>query len=91
MRKFAGKNAVKTLESYTLGSGTTGTVTAFLVKPLCEIPILALNTPSERDYVYQLPSLPRIYDGACLGFILNVGGAFINLGRLNVLMDVAWG
>jgi hypothetical protein len=91
MRKFAGKNGVKTLESYTLASGTTGTVTAYLVKPLCQIPILALNTPSERDYVYQLPSLPRIQDGACLGFIVNVGGAFVNLGRLNVLMDTSWG
>lgn len=91
VRKFAGDYGMKTLESYTLASGTTGTATVFLVKPLATIPLLALNTPSERDYVYQLPSLPKIQDGACLGFIVNCGGAMIASAKLQVLADVAWG
>jgi hypothetical protein len=91
VRKFAGDTGMKTLESYTLSSGTTGTATVFLVKPLGAIPLLALNTPSERDYVYQLPSLPRIQDGACLGFVVNVGGAMITSAKLMAAMDVAWG
>jgi hypothetical protein len=58
---------------------------------LATIPLLALNTPSERDYVYQLPSLPQIKDGACLGFLVNAGGAMITSAKLTGLMDVAWG
>jgi hypothetical protein len=91
VRMATGDTGMKTLESYTLSSGTTGTVSVMLVKPLAAIPLLALNTPSERDYVYQLPSLPKIEDGACLGFILNCGGAMIANTKLHTMMDVAWG
>jgi hypothetical protein len=86
-----GDVGIKTLTSYTLASGTTGTVSAFLVKPLCNIPLLALNTASERDFLYQLPSLPRIYDGACLAFLVCVGGAMIASALLNGQGDLGWG
>lgn len=85
-----GPNATQ-LVSYTRASGTSGSVTVFFVKPLAQIPLLALNTPSERDYVYQLPSLPKIEDDACLGYILNVGGAMIANAKLNIIADFAWG
>lgn len=91
IREATGFRGMKTLESYTLATGTTGTVSAFLIKPLATIPLLALNTPTERDYVYQLPSLPQIKDGACLGFLVNVGGAMIASAKHFGLMDVAWG
>lgn len=85
-----GPNATQ-LVSYTLASGTSGSATVFFVKPLAQIPLLALNTPSERDYVYQLPSLPKIEDDACLGYILNVGGAMIANAKLDIIADFAWG
>ncbi len=91
IRIASGDVGIKTLTSYTLATGTTGTVSAFLVKPLCNIPILVLNTASERDFVYQLPSLPRIYDGACLGFLVCVGGAMIASALLNGQGDLGWG
>lgn len=91
VRKVAGGTNATQLVSYTLASGTSGAVTVFFVKPLAAIPLLALNTPSERDYVYQLPSLPKIEDDACLGFIVNVGGAMIANAKLNMLLDFAWG
>ncbi len=70
-----GNLGVKKINSYTLASGTTGTVAFIIVKPLFTIPILQANVASERDLVMQLPSMPQVIDGACLGWLVQVGGA----------------
>ena len=72
-----GDTGVKKITSYTLASGATGTVAFVLCKPLAMIPLLTANVASERDLVMQLPSMPRVYDGACLGWLIQVGGALV--------------
>lgn len=42
-----------------------------LVKPIATATIREINTADERSYVYELPSAPRIYDGAYLNLIVN--------------------
>lgn len=82
---------VKKIDSYTLATGTTGTVAFVLAKPLATIPILAVNVASERDYLMQLPSLPRVYDNACLGFVMVVGGAMVASANLSGYLEMGWG
>ena len=90
---LAGANTgVKKINSYTLASGTTGTVAFVLCKPLATFPLLAVNTLTEHDYLFQLPSLPQIVDGACLGFIVQIGGAVTaNNITMSGFIDYAWG
>lgn len=87
----SGKVGVKSVQSYTIGSGTTGTVDLVLFKPLAEIPLTAQYGLSEREFMFQLVSLPQIKDGACLGFILQVGGAMATSSLVMGRYQYAWG
>lgn len=87
----AGDLGVKRINSYTLASGTTGTVAFVLARPLAEIPLLAANTASERDLLSQLPSLPKIEDDACLGFIMLIGGAMTESQTIMGKIEMGWG
>ena len=61
-----------------MGGGTCALV---LVKPLAYIPAVTVSVASERDYFVDIPSLPQIYDGACLN-ILALPSAAIPLGSI---------
>jgi len=87
----SGKLGIKKINSYTLASGTTGTVWYGLVKEIARIPLVATAIGSERDLLFQMPSLPRVYDEAYLGWILNVGGALVASSVLLGSIDVCWG
>jgi hypothetical protein len=87
----SGKKGVKAITSYTLASGTTGTACFFLVKPLATIPILAINTATERDLMVQMPSLPRVYDDAHLAWIVQVGGAMAVSTSFGGFVGMGWG
>lgn len=82
---------VRKIDSYTLASGTTGTVAFVLAKPLAEIPLMAANTATERDFLSQIPSLPEIEDGACLGFIAVIGAAMTVNQTIMGRVDYGWG
>lgn len=86
-----GKLGVLNLQTYTIASGTTGTMVVVLFKPLMQIPLCAQYLPSERDCLYQLMSLPRIYDGACLGWMLGIGGAMTTLQTFGGRIQYVWG
>ena len=66
---------VRKIDSYTLATGTTGTVAIVLVKVLAEIDVYAINTGNLVDYFSGGDILPRIEDNACLGIIGVAGGA----------------
>lgn len=59
-----GLRAVETLNVGT--AGTSGVANVSLIKPLAYLP-LQQNQWNERDFVLQLTSLPRLFDGASLG------------------------
>jgi len=56
-------------------SYVSGTYCVALYKELARFPVTTLGVAAERDFLNQLPSLPRIYDGAALYFVIGSGAA----------------
>lgn len=73
----AGDLGVRSIQSYTIGTAsTTGNLTLFLYRPIMTIPLIGANVAGERNFLTQLGyPLPYIPDGACLTWLVNVGGA----------------
>lgn len=75
----AGDSGIRDIEAFTLSGGTaytgTGQLVLHLVKPLFILPVVASGMYSERDFLNQLPSLPRIRDGAYLKYMYFQTGA----------------
>jgi hypothetical protein len=67
-----GDNGIRSVQSITL-SAASGTALTFydliLCKVIAQIPITTAGVAGERDLVNQLPSMPQIQDGACLGWL----------------------
>lgn len=91
----AGDSGIRDLEAFTLSGGTaytgSGQLVLHLVKPLWTLPIPANGIHAERDFLNQLPSLPRIPDNAYLKFLLFSTGATTNNSPMIVNFDYAWG
>lgn len=92
----SGDTGIADIESFTLSggvayTGTTGVLVMHLVRPLFALPILASGVASERDLVNQLPSLPRVVDGAHLKFLLFATGATTANTPFVASLDFAWG
>lgn len=81
---------VRKVDSYSLATGTTGTVAIVLVKVIAEIDIYAINTGNLNDYFSGNDILPRIEDNACLGFIGVAGGAMIASAVFSGTLNNIW-
>jgi len=68
-----------------------GAVNVILFKPIAGVPITTAFIAAERDLMNQLPSLPRIRDGACLCLFLFAGGATLTATQYQGYCDFAWG
>lgn len=90
-----GDTGTKSVESVQLsaamgaGSGAIGNLV--LCKPLAALPITTAFQAAERDLLNQLPSMPRVYDGACIGFLLHAGAAVGANTGFQGYMDFGWG
>jgi len=72
----SGDTGVQSVQSLTLSAASgAGTAALILARPLLSIPITTAGVAAERDLVNQLPSLPRIIDGACLTWLYFAGSA----------------
>jgi len=89
----AGDVGVRRVTQYQLstayGSAQAGAL--IMCKPLATIPIVTAAVAGERSLVMQLPSLPRIYDGACLGLLFFPGAATAANTPLMGYLDFGWG
>ena len=70
---------------------TSGVMNLVLCKPLLTLPITTVGVASERDLVNQLPSMPRIYDGANLQWLMYAGAATPVNSAFFGHIDTAWG
>lgn len=93
--KQAGDLGIARINSFTWSTGTaytgSGVVALCIVKPIADICVPVTGMWSERDLVNQLPSLPKIEDGACLQWMLFGTGATTTASPINTILDFAWG
>jgi hypothetical protein len=71
----SGDYGIRNVASITLsaGSGSASTAALVLCKPLAQITLGVAALMTEKDLLNQIPSLPQIKDGACIGFLLGAG------------------
>lgn len=82
---------VQRVNSYAINTGATGGTGAFLLhRPICTIPLAAANTPTVIDFTTGPIRLPRIYDGAHLGFFVQIGGALTTGQVINGELVFGW-
>ncbi len=88
-----GDSGIRSVEqfNYSVTRGAGGVANVCLCRPLLTLPISTVGVASERDLLNQLPSLPRVYDGACLVWLAYAGAALVAASALYGHLDMAWG
>jgi hypothetical protein len=90
-----GDLGVARVNSFTWSTGTaytgSGVAVLAIMKPLLDLAIPTTGMWSERDLVNQLPSMPKIEDGACLVWLLFSTGATTNNSPFWSTIDFGWG
>ena len=71
-------------------SYVSGTYCVALYKELARFPVTTLGVAAERDFLNQLPSLPRVYDGAALYFVIGSGAATPANSAFSGHLDLIW-
>jgi hypothetical protein len=69
----AGIAEINTITNST--SYVSGEYTVALIKELARFPLSTLGLSAERNFIFEMPSLPRIYDGAALYWMYMSGVA----------------
>jgi len=77
--------------SYTIASGTTGTVFMAYARRICSIPIRAINEGTILDFVNIMGGNFQIDDDACLiGILANMGGIVPSGGIIKGRFGIGW-
>lgn len=84
----AGIAEINTIQNST--SYVSGEYTVALVKELARFPLSTLGLAAERNFVFEMPSLPRIYDGAALYFLYGSGVATPANSAFSGHLDIVW-
>lgn len=87
----SGDTGVQNVATVTFSAANTGTGALCIVRPLLTLPITTASVAAERDLVNQLPSLPRVVDGACLAWLYFAGAATAASTNFYGSMECAWG
>lgn len=87
----AGDSGVQNVASVTFSAANTGTGALCLARPLLTLPLTTAAVAGERDLVNQLPSMPRIMDGACLVWLYFAGANTAANTNFYGNVDFAWG
>lgn len=88
----SGDTGIQSVQSVQLSAASgAGTAALLLYRPITTLPLVAASIASERDLLNQLPSLPRIYDGACLTWLYFSGAATAANTNIYGSIESAWG
>ncbi len=87
----SGDTGVSTVATVTFSAANTGTGALCLARPLLTLPITTVGVAAERDLLNQLPSLPRVMDGACLTWLYFAGVATAASTNFYGAVEVGWG
>lgn len=84
----AGDYGVRQITSYAINTGATTGVGAFVLhRPIEEIPLAATNVAGMLEWILG----ERIYDDACLGLFIQIGGAATTNQQVTGSFDTVWG
>jgi len=88
----SGDTGVSTVATVTFSAASgAGSGALCLARPLLTLPITTASVAAERDLLNQLPSLPRVMDGACLVWLYFAGAATVNATNFYGAVEVGWG
>ena len=83
-----GDYGVRQITSYTINTGATSGVGAFVLhRPIEEIPLAATNVAGLLEWILG----ERIYDDACLGMFIQIGGAATAGQQVTGSLNTVWG
>jgi hypothetical protein len=71
-------------------SYVSGEYTVALVKEIGRFPLSTLGLASERNFIFEYPSMPRIYDGAALYWAVGSGVATPASSAFSGILTFAW-
>jgi len=71
-------------------SYVSGEYSVIIAKPILDIPMTTLGVAGEREFASQLPSFPRVYDGAALYWLLYSGAATPANSAFYGRVDLGW-
>ena len=87
----AGDSGIRSVQQFNLSATyTSGVLNLVICRPILTLPITTLGVAAERDLLNQVPSLPRIYDGANLSWLMYAGAATPVNSALFGHLDFAW-
>ena len=87
-----GDTGIQNVASVTFSAASGAGVGALcLARPLLTLPITTVSVAAERDLLNQLPSLPRIVDGACLTWLYFAGAATAASTNFFGSLEAGWG
>ena len=87
----AGDAGISSVQSVTLSASyVSGVLNLVLCKPLMTLPITTLGVTAERDLVNQFMAMPKIYDGACLAWIMLAGAATPVASPISGHLEFGW-
>lgn len=88
----SGDTGIRSVQSITLSATmTSGSMALVLCKPLATIPLTTAGIMAERNLMTQLPSLPRVYDGANLNCLFFTATATVTAAPFVGYLETAWG
>lgn len=78
----SGDSGVRSIQSYSIATGTTGNLAICLVRPLGFLTMPTNGCSYDTDWVLAAPYMPRIYDDSCLALILISGSSVSSVWQL---------
>jgi len=88
----SGDSGIRAITQINLSASyVSGTLSVALCKPLITMPMTTIGVAAERDFLNQVPSLPRVYDGANLHWLIYHGAATPVNSAFYGHLDFAWG
>ncbi len=88
----AGDSGIRSVQQFNLSATyTSGVLNLVICRPLLTLPMTTIGVAAERDLLNQVPSLPRIYDGANLSWLMYAGAATPVNTSYTGHLDFAWG
>lgn len=87
-----GDAGIRSVQQFSLSASyVSGVLNLVLCKPLMTLPITTLGVTAERDLVNQFASMPKVYDGACLAWLMLAGAATPVASPISGHLEFGWG